>query len=72
MRRRYGAVRLETTEVANDAMTGLFQGAVEATEEAIYNSILTARTVRSRGGTVEALPVDEAVRILKSHDMLRR
>ncbi len=72
VRRRYGAVRLETTEVANDAMTGLFQGAVEATEEAIYNSILTARTVRSRGGTVEALQVDEAVRILKSHDMLRR
>ncbi len=70
VRRRYGAVRLETTEVANDAMTGLFQGAVEATEEAIYNSILTARTVRSRGGTVEALPVDEVVRILKSHDML--
>jgi D-aminopeptidase len=72
VRRRYGAVRLETTEVANDAMTGLFQGAVEATEEAVYNSILTARTVRSRGGTVEALPVDEVVRILKSHDMLRR
>jgi D-aminopeptidase len=72
VRRRYGAVRLETTEVANDAMTGLFQGAVEATEEAIYNSILTARTVRSRGGTVEALPVDEVVRILKSHDMLGR
>jgi D-aminopeptidase len=72
VRRRYGAVRLETTEVANDAMTGLFQGAVEATEEAIYNSILTARTVRSRGGTVATLPVDEVVRILKSHDMLGR
>jgi D-aminopeptidase len=71
VRRRYGAVRLETTELANDAMTGLFQGAVEATEEAIYNSILTASTVRSRGGTVEALPVDEVVRILKGHDMLR-
>ena len=49
VRRRYGAVRLETTELANDAMTGLFQGVVEATEEAIYNSLFTARTVRSEG-----------------------
>ena len=72
VRRAYGAVRLQTTELANDAMTGLFQAAVEATEEAIYNSILTARSVRAKGGTVEALPVEEVVRILDSHGRLRR
>jgi D-aminopeptidase len=72
VRRAYGAARLRTTELANDAMTGLFQAAVEATEEAIYNSVLTARTVRAKGGTVEALPADEVVRILGGHGMLRR
>jgi len=72
VRRKYGATRLETTELANDAMTGLFQGAIEATEEAIYNSILTAETVRAKGGTVEALPVAEVVRILGSHRVLQR
>ena len=71
VRRPYGAERLQTTEIGNDGMTGLFQGAVEATEEAIYNSMLAARTVNARGGTVEALPVGEVVRILKRHDMLR-
>lgn len=72
VRRTYGAERLRTVELANDAMTGLFQATVEATEEAIYNSILMARTVRAKGGTVEAVPADEVVRILDSHGMLRR
>ncbi|HET6579126.1 MAG TPA: P1 family peptidase [Gemmatimonadales bacterium] len=72
VRRAYGAARLRTTELANDAMTGLFQATVEATEEAIYDSILMARTVRAKGGTVEALPADEVVQILDRHGMLRR
>ena len=72
VRRKYGATSLATTELANDATTGLFQGAVEATEEAIYNSILTAETVRAKGGTVEALPVAEVVRILEEHRALQR
>ena len=67
VRRRFGAARLTTTELGNDQMTGLFQGVAEATEEAIYNSLLTARTVTASGGTVEALPVDEVVRILDAH-----
>ena len=40
VRRRCGAARLTTTELGNDEMTGLFQGVAEATEEAIYNSLL--------------------------------
>jgi D-aminopeptidase len=72
VRRAYGATRLATTELANDEMSGLFQGVVEATEEAIYNSVLTAQTVSAKGGTVEALPVNEVVRILDRHGMLRR
>jgi D-aminopeptidase len=46
-------------------MSALFQGAVEATEEAIYNSLLTATTERANGNTVEALPVGEVLRILR-------
>lgn len=72
VRRPYGAKRLATTELANDEMSPLFQAVVEATEEAIYNSVLTATTVAAKGGTVEALPVNEVVRILDRHGMLRR
>lgn len=71
VRRRYGAPRLATIELGNDAMSPLFQGVVEATEEAIYNSLFAARTVTARSGTVEELPADEVVRILRSHDAIR-
>lgn len=72
VRRSFGATRLTTSELGNDEMTGLFQGVAEATEEAIYNSLLTATTVTAKGGTVEAIPVAEVVRILGEHGMLRR
>jgi D-aminopeptidase len=72
VRRRFGAARLATTELGNDEMTGLFRGVAEATEEAIYNSLFMATTVAARGGTVEAVPVAEVVRILDGHGMLKR
>ena len=72
VRRRFGAARLTTTELGNDQMTGLFQGVAEATEEAIYNSLFMATTVTARGGTVEAIPVAEVVRIVDGHGMVRR
>jgi D-aminopeptidase len=72
VRRRYGAARLTTSEIANDEMTGLFQGVADATEEAIYNSLFAATTVTAKGGTVEALPADEVIRILDAHDARRR
>jgi D-aminopeptidase len=71
VRRRPDAARLAASELGNDQMTGLFQGVAEATEEAIYNSLLTARTVSANGGTVEAIPVEEVVRILDAHDARR-
>jgi D-aminopeptidase len=72
VRRRFGAARLTTSELGNDQMTGLFQGVAEATEEAIYNSLFMATTVTARGGTVEAIPVAEVVRIVGGHGMVRR
>jgi hypothetical protein len=40
----------------------LFEMALEATEEAVYNSLLGATTVKSRFGTAEAIPIDRCVR----------
>ena len=46
-------------ELPNERMSPLFQATIEATEEAIYNSLTMARTVTGyRGRTVEALPLD--------------
>jgi D-aminopeptidase len=54
----------------NDAMSPLFLAVIEATEEAIYNSLLRATTTTSRGLTVEALPIDRTVEILRRHHVL--
>jgi D-aminopeptidase len=70
VRRRSGASVRMAEELSNDAMSGLFQAVVEATEEAIYNSLLMATTVSSRRGTVEALPVGEVRAILRSRRAL--
>jgi D-aminopeptidase len=66
VRRAFTARRLETKELANEEMSGLFQAVVEATEEAVYNSLFQATSVTGNGRTAEAIPLD-AVR-----DVLRR
>ena len=59
-------------DLANDEMPGLFQATIEATEEAIYNSLLKAVTVTGyRGRTAEALPIPETVEILRKHGVIR-
>ncbi len=70
VRRRARETRRTTVELANDETSALFQATVEATEEAIYNSLFMATSVSSRGGTVEALPVAEVLAILRSHRAL--
>ncbi len=72
VRRARGAPRLTLVELGNDEVSGLFQGVVEATEEAIYNSLFTATTVRANGNTVEALPVEEVLRILRERGALAK
>jgi D-aminopeptidase len=56
--------------LGNDAMSPLFLAVIEATEEAIYNSLFRATTVTGRGRTVEALPMDRTVEILRKHGLL--
>ena len=60
------AVRL----LPNDAMSPLFLAVIEGTEEAIYNSLFRATTTRGRGHTVEALPVERTVEILRKYGAL--
>jgi D-aminopeptidase len=56
----------------NDAMSPLFLACVEATEEAVYNSLLRATTVTGRGGTrVEALPIERTIEILKKYNAIQ-
>jgi D-aminopeptidase len=63
----------DTVEVVrNDVMSGLFQAVMDATEEAIDNSLLRAETVRGYRGVVRALPVDSVVMILKRYGALPR
>jgi D-aminopeptidase len=47
-----------------DALSPLFEMALEATEEAVYNSLLRATTVESRYGKAEAIPIDRLRQIL--------
>lgn len=56
--------------LTNDAMSPLFLGAIEATEEAIYNSLFMATTTTGRGHTVEALPIGRTMDILRKYGIV--
>ena len=57
--------------MTNDAMSPLFLAAIEATEEAVYNSMFKATTMTANGHTVEALPIEKTVEILKEHRLIK-
>jgi D-aminopeptidase len=57
--------------LTNDAMSPLFLAVIEATEEAIYNSMFRATTMTGNGHTVEALPIDKTVQILRKHGSIK-
>ncbi len=57
--------------VDNSRMSPLFQAVAEATEEAIYNSILRAVTVSGHRVTVEALPLDRVMEVLQQYNALQ-
>ncbi|MGD2153175.1 MAG: P1 family peptidase [Gemmatimonadales bacterium] len=72
--RRSGSGRTprEVADLPNSAMSPLFQAVVEATEEAIYNSLFKAVTVSGHRGTAEALPIQETLEILERYGAIRR
>lgn len=58
--------------LSNEAMSPLFLAVIEATEEAIYNSLFCATTTTGRGHTVEALPIDRTLEVLRKYNALKR
>jgi D-aminopeptidase len=57
--------------LGNRGMDPLFWAAIEATEEAVYNSLFRATTVTGCGHTVNAIPLDSTLEILRRHRLLR-
>jgi D-aminopeptidase len=58
--RRGGAGSL--AELPNERVSPLFQAAVEATEEAVLNSLFKAETMEGNGTRIEALPIEQVLR----------
>ena len=48
----------QRTVLLTDAVSGLFEATLDATEEAVYNSLLKATDTTGNGRTVRALPID--------------
>jgi len=67
----FSTVRKPARLVANDDMSPLFLATIEATEEAIYNSLFRATSVKSAIGSADALPIDETVEVLRRHGVIR-
>mgnify|MGYP000380226303 FL=1 len=51
----------------NSQINPLFDATVEAVEEAILNALTTAETMRGANATVEALPLDELLEIMRAY-----
>ena len=68
-----GPPTLRNEVVSNDSMSALFLAAVEATEEAVINSILRATTVVGRDmRTCDAIDIQQLLEVLRKHDALNR
>lgn len=56
----------------NDAVSPLLMATIEATEEAIINSLLQATTTEGNGHTAEALPIEKVLAILKKYNAIKK
>ncbi|MCH8285084.1 P1 family peptidase [candidate division KSB1 bacterium] len=59
-----------TRDVKNSNMSNLFLAVVEATEEAIINSLFMATDITGKGRTSRAIPLDETIEIMKKYNSL--
>ncbi len=55
--------------IPNSMINPFFQAVIEATEEAVYNSMFMATTVQGYKGKLYAIPLDEVIRISEEHHM---
>jgi D-aminopeptidase len=68
LRTRFGSAAAQArTLLPTDGVSPLFQAALEATEEAVYNSLLKATAISSRFGKADALPIDAVRELLKRY-----
>jgi D-aminopeptidase len=58
--------------LGNESMSPLFEAVIEATEEAIYNSLLKATNTTGHGHTIKALPIDTTRELLKKYNLIPR
>ena len=74
LRLRAGSsTKIPSKELANSEMTPLFAAVIEATEEAIYNSLFKATTMTGRDGRkVEALDIDRVIDICRKYGVLNQ
>lgn len=64
---------LQQKLLSNDAMSPLFMATIEATEEAIINSLFAAETMKGRNGrTVEALPLEKVKAIFQKYNRIKK
>ena len=58
--------------IPNDDLSPLFLAAIEATEEAILNSLFMAETMKGKNNrTVEAFPLEKVIPILKKYNRIK-
>ncbi|MBW7887860.1 MAG: P1 family peptidase [Bacteroidetes bacterium] len=63
---------VSTKEIRNDQMTPLFEAVIEATEEAILNSMFASPSMTGMNGrTIKGLPVEKVITILKNHNIVK-
>ncbi len=63
--------KLSMNVVQNDDMTPIFMATIEATEEAVINSLFAAKDTKTyKGDVVKALPVDKVIEMMKAHNKL--
>lgn len=58
---------LGQVSLSTDVVSPLFEATMDATEEAIYNSMLKATDTSGNGRTIRALPVDDVRALLKKY-----
>lgn len=67
------SVVVSATTLQNDYTSPLFMAVIEATEEAIINSLFAAETMKGRNGnTVEALPLQTVLPLLKKYNKISK
>ena len=62
---------LKIQELKNEAVTPLFLGAIEATEEAIINSLFAAQTMSGIDNHQSmSIPIEEVIELMKKHNSI--